>query len=80
MSLSPESRQARGRIAINKRHHPDKPELVADDIAALEQERIRRHIEAIDAAGRAGKMTPELRDLIGRLFHYGPAPESSTAR
>jgi hypothetical protein len=77
MSMSAEGRQARARIAINKRHHPDEPELVAADVAALEQERIKRHIRAIDDAGRRGTMSAETRDLLARLFHYGAAPEST---
>jgi hypothetical protein len=74
MPLSPEQRQARARVAINRRHHPDKPELVAADVAELEQAATDRVID--DIVARAPKMTPEQAARIGQLFRYA-APRST---
>jgi hypothetical protein len=71
MSLNAEQRTARARGAAYRRWHP------SADPAKLEQDRIRRHIAAIDDAGRRGTMSAETRDLLSRLFHYGAAPEST---
>jgi hypothetical protein len=68
MPLDAEQRRARGRKAINSRHHPDKPELVADDAAILEQARIDRQIDEIVACAPA--MTAEQAARVGRMFTY----------
>jgi hypothetical protein len=77
MSLSPEQRQARARVAINKRHHPDKPELVADDVAELERAANDRAID--DIVRRAPKMTAEQAARVGRIFRYAPPRDPGTA-
>ena len=70
MPLDAEQRRARSRKAINSRHHPDKPELVADDAAILEQARIDRHIDELVAL--APRMTPEQAARGRQLFTYLP--------
>ena len=70
--LNAEQRRARARLAANSRHHPDQPELTAEDAAGLEQATLDRHIDALVA--RAGRMTPEQADRLRRLFQYGPPP------
>jgi len=47
--------------------------------AELEAVRIEAHIEAIDAAGRAGTMTPDQRDRMSRMFRYLPDTEEAGA-
>ena len=47
--------------------------------AELEAIRIEAHIEAIDAAGRAGTMTPDQRDRLSRMFRYLPDAEEAGA-
>jgi hypothetical protein len=76
MSLSPEQRQARARVAVNKRHHPDKPELVAADVAELDRAATDRVID--DIVARAPKMTPEQAARVGRIFRYAPPRASGT--
>jgi hypothetical protein len=46
-SLTPERRRQRARAAALARHHPDKPELAADDRALLKEEALERHIKAM---------------------------------
>lgn len=77
MPLSPEQRQARARVAVNKRHHPDKPELVAADVAELDRAATDRVIDEIVA--RAPKMTAEQAARVGRIFRYAPPRTSGTA-
>jgi hypothetical protein len=76
MSLSPEQRQARARVAINRRHHPDEPELVAADLAELERAATDRVID--DIVARAPKMTPEQAARVGRIFRYAPPRNPGT--
>ena len=59
----------------------DPPEVIARLRRELEDAReavkIDAHLAAIDAAGRAGVMSPEQRETLSRLFQYGPAPEAA---
>ena len=71
MPMTAEQRRARARLAANTRHHPDEPELTADDAAALERAALDKHIDEVVA--RAPRMTPEQADRLRRLFRYGPA-------
>jgi hypothetical protein len=71
--LSPEQRHARARLAANRRHHPDDPELTADDAAELERAALDRHIDELVA--KAGRMSSEQSDTLRRLFRYGPAED-----
>jgi hypothetical protein len=66
MPLSAEQRRRRARLAANTRHHPDEPDLTADDAAALELVAIGRHIAEV--VTRAQRMTPEQADRIRQLF------------
>jgi hypothetical protein len=83
MTMSPELRTKRARLAANSRHHPGEPERAAADAADLELARdVRRFgsaVDEIDAVGeivaRAGKMTAEQAGKIGRLFTYLDAGE-----
>jgi uncharacterized protein (DUF1778 family) len=68
MPLSAEERRARARVAINTRHHPDKPELVAADAAELERARTDRIIDEI--VKRAPPLTAEQATKLSRLFAY----------
>ncbi|MBT2420572.1 hypothetical protein J7F01_40320 [Streptomyces sp. ISL-22] len=45
-SLSPERRKLRARIAATKRHHPDRPDLVEDDVRELNAARVRDFVSA----------------------------------
>jgi hypothetical protein len=80
MSMTPEQAHARAQKAARNRWHGDSAGAAA---AAAELERANDHAaidRQIDAlVARAPRMTPEQAERIGRLFKYGPAPESSTA-
>jgi hypothetical protein len=69
--MTAEQRRARARLAANTRHHPDDPELTADDAAELERVALDRHIDELVA--KAGRMTSEQADRVRRLFRYAPA-------
>jgi hypothetical protein len=71
--MTAEQRSARARLAANTRHHPDNPELTADDAAELERIALDRHIDELVA--QAPRMTPEQADRLRRLFRYAPADE-----
>jgi hypothetical protein len=73
MPLTAEERRDRARAAANERWHPG---ATPQDLAAIEAARIDAHIAAIDKAGRAGTLTTEQRDVLSRLFTYGPAEEA----
>ena len=73
MPMTAEQRSARARLAANTRHHPDNPELTADDAAELERAARDRAID--DIVAQAPKMTPEQADRLRRLFRYLPADE-----
>ena len=47
MPIGPEGRRARARIAINTRHHPDRPELVTDDRRQLKADALEQHIREL---------------------------------
>ncbi|MGW2292281.1 hypothetical protein [Streptomyces phaeochromogenes] len=46
-SLSPEHRSLRATIAAKKRHHPDRPDLVEDDVRALKVLALAEHIRKV---------------------------------
>jgi hypothetical protein len=67
--LSPESRRRRARVANFKRHHPDKPELYADDQRILKADALERHIrELVDSFP---PLTFEQRSRLTLLLHGG---------
>jgi hypothetical protein len=70
MPLTAEQRRRRARLAANTRHHPDDPDLTADDAAALEAVALDRHIAEV--VSRATRMTPEQADRLWRLFRPVP--------
>lgn len=39
--------QALGRIRANRRHHPDKPELIEEDRRLIRELKLTRHIQAL---------------------------------
>jgi hypothetical protein len=47
MPLTPEGRRRRARAAALARHHPDQPEVAAEDRRALKEAAIERHIKAL---------------------------------
>ena len=62
MPLDAEQRRARGRLAANTRHHPDKPELTADDAFEFKRERIKRIVDGWPP------LTPEQRERLALLL------------
>jgi hypothetical protein len=43
--LNAEQRQARARLAAARRHHPDQPELAAEDLAVLQAAKAERAVQ-----------------------------------
>jgi hypothetical protein len=74
MSLTPEQRRARGRLAIERRWRGDQA-VLDPEAAAIERAALDRHIDELVAA--APKMTAEQADRLRRLFKYGPAREGA---
>jgi hypothetical protein len=66
MSISPEGRAARARLAALKRHRGDAAD-VADETALLERERLDQRIDELVAA--APRMTPEQAARLRRLLN-----------
>ena len=63
-----DERRSRARLAANRRHHLDRPDLTVEDAAQLEEAALDRHIAEVVA--RAPRMTPEQADKLRRLFRY----------
>jgi hypothetical protein len=72
MPLNRDARRARARVAAKRRHHGEDAD-VADDLAALEEARLDDDIAAL--VSKAGRMSPEQRDRISRVFRYGDADD-----
>jgi hypothetical protein len=70
MSLSPEEkRQHRARAAALRRHHPDRPELAADDQRTLKAARADRFVrELVDTFP---PLTAEQRNRLALLLQGG---------
>jgi hypothetical protein len=45
--MDAEGRRRRARVAIMRRHHPDRPELVADDQRKLKEAALERRIREV---------------------------------
>jgi hypothetical protein len=45
--ITPEGRRRRARVAAIRRHHPDRPDLAADDQRALKTDALERHIREV---------------------------------
>jgi hypothetical protein len=48
--LSREERRARGRVAANRKHHPDRPDLIEDDLRELQAAAASRYIRDLVAS------------------------------
>jgi hypothetical protein len=76
-SLSPERRTLRARIAATKRHHPDRPDLVADDEHALRVERAADYLR--DLIESAPPLRPEDVERLRSLLPAVPAEQDGGA-
>lgn len=71
--LTPEQRRThRARAAANRRHHPDRPELAADDQRTLKADRLAREIR--DLVDTWPPLTAEQRSRLTLLLHGGGGP------
>jgi hypothetical protein len=71
-SLTPEGRRRRARAAALRRHHPDRPELAADDQRTLKAARAERYVrELVDTFP---PLTAEQRGRLALLLQGGEAP------
>jgi hypothetical protein len=69
MSLTAEGRRRRARAAALRRHHPDKPELAADDQRALKVDRAEKLVrELVDTFP---PLTAEQRGRLALLLQGG---------
>jgi hypothetical protein len=72
MSLTAEGRRRRARAAALRRHHPDRPELAADDQRTLKAARAERFVrELVDTFP---PLTSEQRGRLALLLRGGEAP------
>lgn len=69
MPLDSEGRRRRARVAINRRHHPDRPELYEDDQRTLKADALERHIKQM--VGSWPPLTAEQRGRLALLLHGG---------
>jgi hypothetical protein len=76
MSLPPKDRlHHRARAAALRRHHPDRPELAADDQLVLKADRAERIIrEMVDTWP---PLTPQQRSRLTLLLHGGDPGEGA---
>jgi len=67
-TITPEGRRRRARVAALRCHHPDRPELIADDRRTLKAaaERYLRELTATDPA-----LTAEQRNRLALLLLGG---------
>jgi len=70
-SLTPERRRQRARAAALARHHPDKPELGADDRRLLKADAAERYIR--DLVDTFPPLTAEQRTRLALLLRGGTA-------
>ena len=69
MALDPEGRQRRARLAANTRHHPDRPELAAEDRRTLKADAAERYVrELVDTFP---PLTAEQRARLASLLQVG---------
>jgi hypothetical protein len=70
--LDAEVRRRRARAAANRRHHPDQPELAADDQRTLKAARAEKYVrELVDTFP---PLTTDQRDRLALLLQGGGAP------
>jgi hypothetical protein len=74
MALDPEQRRLRGRVAILKRHFPDRPELWADGQRELRTAAAARYIAQL--VDNFPAPTPEQRARLAELL--APVPQADT--
>jgi hypothetical protein len=73
--LTPDGRHRRARVAALRRHHPDRPDLTADDERALRAAALERRIrEAISADARPALSLEQRAGLARLLLPAGDAP------
>jgi hypothetical protein len=71
--ITPDGRRRRARVAALRRHHPDRPDLTADDQRTLLADALERRIrQALDTTP---PLNPEQRARLARLLApVGDAP------
>jgi hypothetical protein len=68
----PEVRTRRARVGANRRHHPDRPELAADDQRTLKAVRAERYVrELVDGWP---PLSSDQRNQLALLLEGGGAP------
>jgi hypothetical protein len=72
MSISPEGRRARGRLAVLKRHHGDGADIAAEE-AILERDRVDEIVAKLVESWH--KATPQQKARIRRLYNPPAVPE-----
>lgn len=72
-SISPERAKMRARIAATKRHHPDRPDLIANDQRTLKMARAEDFIRGLVES--FPPLTDDQRSRLATLLQPAPAAQ-----